>query len=49
MLIDNGALLMEKGNCGDTPIHVAALQGHRDIICLLRSSGADCSVKGEEA
>ena len=39
MLIDKGAMVNEKNNIGDTPMHCATLQGHFPIICVLASSG----------
>ena len=46
MLVDKGAMVNEKDNAGNAPIHYAALQGHMSIICLLVSRGANCCALG---
>lgn len=46
MLLDKGAVVNEKDNCGDAPVHCATLQGHCSIIRLLISRGANCCALG---
>ena len=47
MLIDNGALVMEKDNGGDAPMHWAAKRGFMKIMCTMRSAGACPKFPGE--
>ena len=45
LLIANGANVNAKKNRGDTPLHDAALRGHKDIVVLLLDKGANISIK----
>ena len=47
MLINKGALVNEKDNMSNTPMHCAALHGQNTIMCLLVSNGANCCELGE--
>ena len=47
MLINKGALVNEKDNMSNTPMHCAALHGQNTIICLLVSNGANCCELGK--
>ena len=47
MLIDNGALVMEKDNGGDAPMHWAAKRGFMKIMCTMKSAGACPKFPGE--
>ena len=46
MLINKGALVNEKDNMSNTPMHCAALHGQNTIMCLLVSNGANCCELG---
>ena len=48
MLVDKGAIVNEKDNTGDQPIHRATLQGHRPLISLLASCGANLCASGKQ-
>ena len=39
---DYGNLVDRTDHCGRTPLHAAALKGHRDAVKLLLDGGADC-------
>ena len=47
MLINKGALVNEKDNMSNTPMHCAALHGQNTIMCLLVSNGANCCELGD--
>ena len=47
MLINKGALVNEKDNISNTPMHCAALHGQNTIMCLLVSNGANCCELGD--
>jgi ankyrin repeat protein len=39
LLKDNPALVFSKGDKGVTPLHWAAIKGHKDVAALLRQRG----------
>lgn len=43
VLIQRGADLNVKDECGDSPLQMAAIGNHLDIVDLLVASGADVS------
>jgi uncharacterized protein len=45
-LIENGAEIEAEDAIGDTPLHYAAIAGHKDAMQLLQSKGADINRKG---
>jgi ankyrin repeat protein len=45
LLNDNPALVFSKDNYGNTPLHDAALNGHKDVAELLVAHGADVNAK----
>jgi ankyrin repeat protein len=44
-LISHGANINAKTDRGSTPLHLAAEQGHKDIVKLLIDKGANINVK----
>ena len=47
LLISNGGDVNAKNNIGDTPLHQAVFDGHRDIVELLIANGADVNAKDD--
>ncbi len=45
LLKDNPALVSSKNNYGATPLHMAAQNGHRDVVELLLAKGAEVNAK----
>lgn len=41
ILVEKGAKIGAQGNCGYTPLHWAAQNGHRDVAAFLVENGSD--------
>jgi hypothetical protein len=47
LLKKNSKLVSSKDNDGDTPLHIAALNGHKDMLELLLANKADVNAKNK--
>ena len=47
LLIDGGVSVNSIGDMGNTPLHYAAAEGHKEIFDLLVSRGADKEIRNE--
>jgi ankyrin repeat protein len=47
MLLDHGAMIDAQGQFGQTPLHVAVINGQTEIVRLLLERGADAHVRDE--
>ncbi len=47
ILLTNGADPHSKDKTGCTPLHIAAMNGYRDVVAALLAKGAEVNAKGE--
>ena len=48
LLVDNGADINIRNKYGNTPLHIASINGNNKIIWYLKSHGADIKAKNND-